>query len=151
MRKSLAIILASLFACGGMAAAAEEMKPGMWEITSSILSVDGPMVTPQVRAATLKQGQRIYKACLSAEQLRQAPLNVSSAFQGTCTPPVARMGKGKVSSSMSCTLPNGSSIAKSTGTYSARTYRVETNSVTTIPQGKLTARSVVTGNYISGC
>jgi hypothetical protein len=132
-------------------ARAEEMTPGMWEITSSILSVDGPMVTPQVRAATLKQGQRIYKACLTAEQLKQAPLNVSSAFQGKCAPPVARMGNGKVTSSSACTLPNGSSIANSTGTYSAKFYRVETKSVTTIPQGNLKARSVVTGNYLGAC
>ncbi len=151
MTRSIHTTAVMLMAINAASVSAQEMIPGQWEITSSILSVEGPMVTPQVRAATLKNGQRNYKACLTAQQLKEAPTNVSQRFNGTCKPADTNMADGKISSSMRCTLPNGTSVADSTGTYSAKAYRVETRAVTTIAQGGLTAHSVVNGAYLGPC
>ncbi len=129
----------------------EDMTAGEWEVRSRIISLDGPMVTPEVRTATMRDGDRSEKFCMSTEDLRNIPRNIGSQFKGACDISNATLAAGKMASEASCKLPNGTAKTRANGTYSAKSYRMESRSVTSIPQGELTAVSEVTGKYLGPC
>jgi hypothetical protein len=98
------------------------IKPGQWEYTSEVLDVQATGMPPQA-VAMMKSGPHSVTACVTPEK---AKVGVREMMQrngkSDCSFDKYEFGGGKVAFEMSCTMPGGKMVTKSTGSYSATSY-----------------------------
>ena len=168
--KKTSCLAALLLACAALPAVAQEIKPGLWEISSQFTSPDGKMqaamssmqerlgnLPPEQRAQleqTLRQngvqldigggGKLRTKMCMTKEMAARKEFPVQ---QGDCTQQYTPQAGGKGLVSFSCTKPRLSGTGDIT-MIDDRNYRA-TMRVTSAEHGNQVVDTSVTGHWLS--
>lgn len=149
-----------------VAAAAKDavkLKPGKWETTVAILSIDGPGLPPGVADAMKQQAQsQKVEVCLTPEQAAKPPQDMLGAAKN-CTYEKFEMGGGKMSGTLVCKgtpgMPVGEMRAAMSGQFAETSYDVTSEATMTMPAmpggpaggGKVTTKTQVRGKRIGDC
>ena len=131
---------------------AQELRPGMWEHTSTVTSMEMPGAPAGMGAAMAGQTTTI-SSCLTAEQLAEGPEALFNQSQGQCAYDNFEMGGGVVAASGACSAPGGQGAMTmvSSGTYTATTYEAKSTISMTMPGGEMKIQAESSGRRTGDC
>lgn len=133
MRRLLLLCLLSVAACSEAppekapeAAAASELKPGQWEVTTEIRdikSLDGgaPAIKPETLTASY---------CVAAGEGKKPPAVLLAGLpDAQCSQDSLYLTSGRLNASLSCTKPElkGKLMLSVNGTFTAESFETETS------------------------
>lgn len=144
-----AIMIGSLAAAGIAAfAGAQAIKPGMWQTTSTVTSVDMPGAPPQV-AAMMKGHPTTIKHCVTPEEAAKDPRALMRT-NTSCKVQAFSMTGGKLNSTMVCRQAGGTLTVNTVGTYTPIGYTATAHMVMT-GAGAMTMTANVSSKLIGAC
>lgn len=135
------IVLMSLVA---LPAAAQTMKPGMWEGTSQITSMSMPNMPAGMKQAMAGKAQT-FRHCVRAEDVAKGPEKLFQGSDGRCRYTSFKMTGGSISAVMQC---QGGMTGRMAGTFTPTSYAA-TNDISTTAGMKMTSK--VTGRRVGDC
>lgn len=130
--------MAALAGCGGeaerkevdrnevaQALAAVEVRPGLWEVTSDIVSATEPGLPLEV-AERMKGRRRAVRHCITAEQAARPDASfLASRRAGRCRDEAFTMDSGRISGAMVCREAGGAeSRVRMSGRYGPESYEM---------------------------
>jgi hypothetical protein len=134
-------------------AAAAQVTPGQWETTVTIKSMDMPGAPPQVaqmmksRMAGGKPTRTSY--CVTPEQAAKGPQEMLKQ-NPSCRFTKFSMAGGKIATEMTCKQDGGTMTAKSSGSYTAKAFNVNSN-VAMSGQMSMRMASSNVGRWLGPC
>lgn len=140
MRRPM-IVLMSLVA---VPAAAQSLKPGMWETTSQMTSMEMPGMPAEMKQAMAGKAQT-FRYCVRAEDVAKAPERLFQGSDGRCRYTQFKMTGGSLNAVMQC---QGGMTGRMTGTFTPTSYAA-TNDMAMSGGMKMTSR--VTGRRVGDC
>lgn len=137
-------------AAGGDASA--EIQPGMWETTSTVTGVELPGAPPEMTAALIGQVSTA-SACVTAEQLANAPETMFAQSGQQCSFETFSLQGGRIEAAGTCAGQGGQAGAAltGTGTYTATTYEATTRIQMPTPGGEMTIEADAVGRRTGDC
>jgi len=138
MTRMLAVLATLVLASLAPFAHAQEMKPGLWEITT----------TMRMQGMQLPGGT--FTHCYTAKDLA-AGKQYSTDDASKCTIKNMKSSGGKVSYDMSCVTEGGKIDATVSGTMSATAYALEQKMRMTPNQGMGEMHSTIKGRRLGDC
>lgn len=158
MRKLALILLFGAAGCGGGSqkadapAAAIELQPGQWEMTTQITNLS---MTQGQQSMTKTDAKPITVSnCITREQIKQPQPSLFSDSKGSCSYDNFYMTNGRLNAAMKCTLPDGTSNINSTidGSFTADTMTAEVRTVSsTAGAGNFQMSAKLTGKRVGEC
>ena len=147
-----AVCLASVPFLFAAPALAQEMQPGMWEITSTVTSIEMPGAPPEMAAAMAGQVTTLSQ-CVTAEQLANGPEAMFAQSDGQCEFSEFSMQGGQVKLVGACAAPGGQGqmTMATTGTYTATTYETEGTVEMAMPGGGMKIQAAGAGRRTGDC
>jgi hypothetical protein len=140
MRRPM-IVLLSLIA---LPAAAQTMKPGMWEGTSQVTSMSMPNMPAGMKEAMAGKAQT-FRYCVRAEDVAKAPEKLFQGSDGRCRYTQFKMTGAKLDAVMQC---QGGMTGRMTGTYTPTSYAATSDIAMT---GGMKMTSKVSGRRVGDC
>ena len=138
-------------ASAGGGSAAAQMQPGLWEITTTVASINVPNmpagVTPPLPPPTT------VRTCLTPEQAAQpnADFLTGSGESGGCTYESSSMSGGRIEATVQCNADGAQMRSAMNGQFTPDSYEV-TQRVTTSAQGmNMEMESRTTGRRVGDC
>lgn len=149
MRIAIIGILAA-FAVIPQSHAAETIKPGQWQITTTPQTIDMPGMPAGMASAMLGKPMTL-SVCITPDDVKQGPRALFSASKGKCDYSKFDVAGGKIDLVAECKGGRGISIkTSSTGSFTPTSYDVASKSEMTGPHSmKSTARS--SGKWVGSC
>lgn len=130
------------------AAAQAQVRPGLWEASVTVQSIDIPGAPPQV--ARMMGGRTTRQSyCLTPEQAAKGPQEMLKQ-NPSCRFTKYSMSGGSISTEMSCTQDGGTMIARSTGSYTPTSFSV-TSSAAMSGKTSMRMTSSSTGRRLGDC
>jgi hypothetical protein len=131
-------------------AAAIGIKPGQWEYDSEVLDVQASGMPPQA-VAMMKSGAHKVTACVTPEQAKVGVREMMHRDEKSdCSFDKYEFGDGKIAFEMSCTMPRGKMVTKSTGTYTATSYDMTGEGTMSGPMS-MTMKTHNSGKWVGDC
>ena len=140
MRRPM-IVLMSLVA---VPAAAQTLKPGMWEATSQMTSMSMPNMPVDMKQALAGKAHS-FRYCVRAEDVAKAPERLFQGSDGRCRYTQFKMTGGSLNAVMQC---QGGMTGRMKGTFTPTSYAA-TNDMAMSGGMKMTSR--VTGRRVGNC
>jgi hypothetical protein len=142
------IFLIALAVVVPSAASAQMMQPGQWEITSTITSIKGGNMPPNV-AAMMKGRPTVIRHCVTPAEAAQGPREMMKANR-SCKFDRFLMAGGRYASQMTCNNGGTKISANATGSYTPVSMAA---TGTTVISGRMamTMTSVVKGRRVGAC
>ncbi|MDX2276426.1 MAG: DUF3617 family protein [Hyphomonadaceae bacterium] len=139
-------------AAGGAPAGANQMQPGQYRTTVTILDMTMPGV-PAAAMAQMHAQPFTTEYCVDATDVSDMSMrNMNDSESGmTCTAVRTNSSGGRIDNEATCTGPMGTMTMQMTGTYSPTRVDIETNSTTQMQQGTMTQRSRMVSERIGDC
>lgn len=105
------------------------VRPGQWESSVELESIDIPGMPPQAAAQMKKTMASVatgHKSCLTEEQARRPKEDFFAGTESNCRYDKFSMGGGKMTGTMRCTSPQGggTQLIEFNGTYGPEYYRM---------------------------
>ena len=105
------------------------VRPGQWESSVELESIDIPGMPPQAAAQMKKTMATVatgHKSCLTEEQARRPKEDFFAGTEGNCRYDKFSMDGGKMTGTMRCTSPQGggTQLVEFDGTYGPEEYRM---------------------------
>ena len=113
------------------AGTANFLNPGKWQHTSTLVEMDVPGMTPEMRQMMESRQQRVrqFEHCLTAEQAVKPSADFFAQADQNCTFDHFNWADGKIDMKMSCKTPRGSVTMTQTGQYRPDAYSMESTQV----------------------
>ena len=125
------------------------IKPGKWETTVTIDSMDMPGM-PAFMLKKMMGHTTTVSSCITPEQAADGPKALVDNSKGKCHYTSFSASGGKFSAVMECAMPSGTMTSAAAGTYTATTLDVSTTGSATGPRG-MNTKSHSSGHYLGPC
>jgi hypothetical protein len=150
MARTLSWMLASLLIIP--VAAQAQVKPGQWENTVTVKSMDMPGAPPQM-AEMMKRsmggGARTYSHCVTPEQAAQGPRDLIKENK-SCQVTNFSMTGGHFTTEMTCSQNGEETKLKSSGSYGPTSFNATTTMAMSGRQ-QMTMTNEVSGRWVGPC
>lgn len=129
-------------------AQATAVQPGLWDMASTINTVDMPSAPPA--AARMMQGRTTtFRHCITPEEASRGPQEMLKANKA-CTFTRFSLAGGRISSEMVCKQGGGTMTATTSGSYTPTSFSTTGKSVVTGPAA-MTMTMTSTGHRVGDC
>lgn len=129
----------TVFLLGVAPVSAQELKPGLWEITTS-MKMQG-MAMPGTK----------FKHCLTAKDIAEGKQHSMSDKDNKCAVSNMKTSAGNYSYDLACTSPQGKMSGSAKGTTSASSYTTEMKVRMTPDHGMGEMLQTMTGRLVGDC
>lgn len=142
------LAVATLAAAALSTAASAQITPGQWEIKSTITSIQGSAIPPNV--AKMMTGKTVtIKNCITPEQAKQGPMEMMKGSK-SCTVAKFNMTGGKYTSQVVCKQGGMTITTTGQGAFTPTTMSGQGRAVVSGPQS-MTQTQTMTGKRIGSC
>jgi hypothetical protein len=129
-------------------AASAQITPGQWEIASTITSIQGSAIPPQV--AKMMTGKTVtVKNCVTPEQAKQGPMQMLKGSK-TCTVAKFNMVGGRYTSQVVCKQGGMTITTSGQGVFTPTTMSGQGRAVMTGAQSMIQTQTMV-GRRVGAC
>lgn len=139
-------LLALTLLVAAPALAAPSIQPGLWQMSSRIVSAEMPGAPPAMVDAMKRRPQN-HSYCLSAKDAEANPRSLFEKTDGKCRYTKFSMSGGKLAMEAVCAGATMTSV----GRYSATGYTVRGTMVMKSPQGVMRMTTDVVGKRVGDC
>ncbi len=140
------IPLLALLAAAPAFAAELPLKPGSWQITSTVRSMEMPGAPAGMMAKMIGKTTTM-RQCITPAQAAAGPRQILKASEGKCRYNSFSVRGSKLDAVMVCTSGQGNMTSRMTGTVTATSYTMD--QTMTAPSMKMT--SAGTGKWLGPC
>lgn len=146
--RRISLIITGLAAGTSVAAAAQMIQHGKWEMVSTPTSIDMPSAPPRV-AAMMKGRPIRMTLCITPEQARLGPQSLSKTAKN-CRYTRFDVRGSRIDSQMVCKQATGTMTATASGSFSRTSFVADGRSVMTGRQ-RMTMTSHTVGRRVGEC
>jgi hypothetical protein len=136
-RIALTLSIVALAACGSSDAPVQRegvLRAGLWEITETVDSIEGPNITPQaIEGLKAKWVQPTHSACVMPGEVDKPPMEFFSDASGGCSFERFSMGPGKIDATINCARTDGWHVVEIAGTAKPESVRFNVNHILDSP------------------
>jgi hypothetical protein len=147
MRISMSLIIAAAASTSALAADSL-IKPGQWEVTTTIEAVDMPGASPDM-LNMMKGKPRVITTCVTAADVEKGPQALVNQ-DGKCKFTSYSFQGGKLASVMACAQQGGEMTVTTTGTFTTANYATKSEMVMS-GQRSMKMTAVAAGKLLGAC
>lgn len=133
-------------------ATGDQLQPGQWALTTTVKSVSGGNVTPEMRRQITTRPAS-YDTCIPADEARVPDANFFvGGSTNECRYSDHDMKDGRIAATIACNATPGTVTTTMRGTYTATTFEAEATTVTSgTSEGDITQRATLEARRIGEC